>query len=74
MSDKTFHVTSEDVRKLEAQESKYHGGKTPKDSDVSALKVRLHCNPKATLLSHASNTVFISLTSTRNHSVSNLHN
>lgn len=53
MSDKTFHVTSEDVRKLEAQESKYHDGKTPKDSDVSALKVRLHCNPKPTL-SHPS--------------------
>lgn len=39
MSDKTFGVTSEDIRSLEAQESKYHDGKTPKDSDVSALKV-----------------------------------
>jgi len=40
MSEATYHVTSEDVRKLEAQESKFHDGKTPKDSDVSALKVR----------------------------------
>ena len=39
MSDKTFGVTSEEVRTLESQESKYHDGKTPKDSDVSALKV-----------------------------------
>ncbi|KEF57484.1 uncharacterized protein A1O9_05401 [Exophiala aquamarina CBS 119918] len=38
MSEQTYHVTSEDVRKLEAQESKYHDGKTPQDSDVSALK------------------------------------
>jgi len=38
MSDKTFHVTSEDVRKLESKDSKYHGGQTPKDSDASALK------------------------------------
>ncbi|RVX70931.1 hypothetical protein B0A52_06088 [Exophiala mesophila] len=38
MSDKTFGVTSEEVRTLESQESKYHDGKTPKDSDVSALK------------------------------------
>lgn len=39
MSDKTFHVTSEDLRKQEAQEAKYHGGQIPKDSDVSAMKV-----------------------------------
>jgi hypothetical protein len=39
MSDKTFHVTSEDVRKLESKDSKFHGGQTPKDSDASALKV-----------------------------------
>jgi hypothetical protein len=38
MSDKTFHVTSEDVRKLESKDSKFHGGQTPKDSDASALK------------------------------------
>lgn len=39
MSDKTFHVTSEDLRKAEAQEAKYNAGQTPKDSDVSAMKV-----------------------------------
>ncbi|EXJ77207.1 hypothetical protein A1O3_10365 [Capronia epimyces CBS 606.96] len=38
MSEQTFHTTSEDVRKLEAKESKFHDGKTPKDSDTSALK------------------------------------
>ncbi|KAK5070413.1 hypothetical protein LTS08_007793 [Lithohypha guttulata] len=38
MSDKTYHVTSEDLRKAEAQEAKFHGGQTPKDSDVSAMK------------------------------------
>lgn len=39
MSDQTFHVTSEDVRKMEAKEAKFHDGKTPKDSDTSAMKV-----------------------------------
>ena len=39
MTDKTFHVNSEDLRGQEARESKFHGGKTPKDSDVSAMKV-----------------------------------
>jgi len=38
MSDKTFHITSEDIRKLESKDSKYHAGQTPKDSDASALK------------------------------------
>jgi len=38
MSEQTFHTTSEDVRKLEAKQSKFNDGKTPKDSDVSALK------------------------------------
>lgn len=38
MSDQTFHVTSEDLRKAEAHEAKYHGGQIPKDSDVSAMK------------------------------------
>jgi hypothetical protein len=41
MSEETFHVTSEDLRKIESRESKSHGGKTPRDSDVSALKVTL---------------------------------
>ena len=44
MSDQTFHVTSEDLRKAEAHESKYHGGQIPKDSDVSAMKV---CDPQS---------------------------
>ena len=39
MSDSTFHVTGEDVRKMEAKESKFHDGKTPADSDTSAMKV-----------------------------------
>lgn len=39
MSENTFNVTSEDVRNLEAKQSKFNDGKTPKDSDVSALKV-----------------------------------
>lgn len=39
MSDKTFHVTGEDIRKLESEEAKVHGGNVPKDSNVSALKV-----------------------------------
>ncbi|KAJ9613946.1 hypothetical protein H2200_002082 [Cladophialophora chaetospira] len=38
MTDKTFHVTGEDVRKIESQESKFHGGQIPKDSDTAALK------------------------------------
>ncbi|KAJ9501615.1 hypothetical protein LTR99_003904 [Exophiala xenobiotica] len=38
MSESTFHVTGEDVRKMESKESKFHDGKTPKDSDASALK------------------------------------
>jgi len=38
MSDQTFHVTGEDVRKMESKESKFHDGKTPKDSDTSAMK------------------------------------
>ncbi|KAI5820351.1 hypothetical protein BZA77DRAFT_105194 [Pyronema omphalodes] len=38
MSEKTFHKTSEDLRKMESRESKRHGGKTPADSDASILK------------------------------------
>ena len=42
MSSNNFNVTAEDVRKLEAQEAKYHGGKPPsmaEGSDAAALKV-----------------------------------
>ncbi|EXJ54378.1 hypothetical protein A1O7_09717 [Cladophialophora yegresii CBS 114405] len=38
MSEQTFHVTGEDVRKMESKESKFHGGEVPKDSDTSAMK------------------------------------
>ncbi|OCT48441.1 hypothetical protein CLCR_11298 [Cladophialophora carrionii] len=38
MSDQTYHVTGEDVRKIESKESKFHGGQVPKDSDTAALK------------------------------------
>ncbi|KAK5053354.1 hypothetical protein LTR84_002328 [Exophiala bonariae] len=38
MSENTFHVTSEEVRDLESKQAKFTDGKTPKDSDVSALK------------------------------------
>jgi hypothetical protein len=38
MSNKTFNVTSEDVRKMESKESKYHGGNIPKDSETAAMK------------------------------------
>jgi hypothetical protein len=39
MTDETYHVASEDLRKWESRESKSHDGKTPKESDVSAMKV-----------------------------------
>jgi len=38
MSENTYNITGEDVRKMESQESKYHGGNVPKDSDASAMK------------------------------------
>ncbi|MCJ1254892.1 hypothetical protein MMC24_002708 [Lignoscripta atroalba] len=37
-TDETFHMTKEDVRKLESRESKAHGGNIPKDSESSLLK------------------------------------
>src|SRR4051794_17161446 len=49
MSEKTFHVTQEDLRKMESKESKSHGGITPKNSDTSALKAS--SSPLGTLLS-----------------------
>jgi len=39
MTEKTFHLTSEDIRKMESREAKQHGGNVPKDSDASILKV-----------------------------------
>lgn len=38
-TDKTFGITGEDVRKVEAKESKFHDGKNPSDSESAALKV-----------------------------------
>jgi len=38
MTDATYHVTSEDLRKMESRESRKHHGKTPADSDPSLLK------------------------------------
>ncbi|KAI9803079.1 MAG: hypothetical protein M1833_001149 [Piccolia ochrophora] len=37
-TEETYHYTKEDVRKLEARESKLHGGNVPADSEVSHLK------------------------------------
>lgn len=46
MSENTYHITGEDVRKMESRESKSHGGNVPKDSDVSAIKVcYFNCEP-----------------------------
>ncbi|EME48723.1 hypothetical protein DOTSEDRAFT_30116 [Dothistroma septosporum NZE10] len=38
MSDHPFHVTKEDVRKVEQQASKLAGGDVPADSDAAALQ------------------------------------
>jgi len=38
MSESTYYVISEDLHKMESRESKLHGGITPKESEVSALK------------------------------------
>jgi hypothetical protein len=39
MSESTFHTTIQDLRKPESHVSHAHGGKTPKDSNISAMKV-----------------------------------
>lgn len=39
MTENTFHRVKEDIRKPESRLSGFHRGKTPADSDVSALKV-----------------------------------
>ncbi|KAJ6109176.1 hypothetical protein N7486_001410 [Penicillium sp. IBT 16267x] len=38
MSEATFHTTREQLRKPESKVSRSHGGKTPRDSDVSMMK------------------------------------
>ncbi|PGH11539.1 hypothetical protein AJ79_04796 [Helicocarpus griseus UAMH5409] len=37
-TEKTFHTTKEDIRKAEAAVAGSHGGKLPKDTDISAMK------------------------------------
>ena len=39
-TDETFHLTKEDVRKMESRESAAHGGKVPQDSQAAAMQVR----------------------------------
>lgn len=39
-ADSTYHTSKEELKKAEAKEADRHGGKIPKDSDVSQLKVR----------------------------------
>ncbi|CAK45632.1 hypothetical protein AAWM_05678 [Aspergillus awamori] len=38
MSEQTFHTTTQDIRKPESHVSQAHDGKTPKNSNVSAMK------------------------------------
>lgn len=38
-AENTYHVTKEDVRKAESEESRKHGGQVPADSDASVMKV-----------------------------------
>lgn len=38
MSENTYNVTGEDIRKMESKESKFHGGNVPKDSETAAMK------------------------------------
>ncbi|BCR97100.1 uncharacterized protein AKAW2_30419A [Aspergillus luchuensis] len=38
MSEQTFHTTIQDIRKPESHASHAHDGKTPKNSNVSAMK------------------------------------
>lgn len=55
MTEKTFHLTSEDIRKMESREAKQHGGNVPKDSDASILKVfSLPASSCASLIDHDS--------------------
>lgn len=42
MSEQTFHTTTQDIRKPESHVSQAHDGKTPKNSNVSAMKVIFH--------------------------------
>lgn len=39
MSDQTYHMTRQDLRKTESRIAAQHGGNPPADCDVSAMKV-----------------------------------
>ena len=39
MTENTYHVTRQDLRKTESRVAQQHGGKVPANSDVSAMKV-----------------------------------
>lgn len=41
MTDKTFYLTREDLRKSESRSSQLHDGRTPGDANVSTLKVSI---------------------------------
>lgn len=45
MTDQTFHLTREDIRKLESRESRRYHGQVPADADSSILKVTLPLLP-----------------------------
>jgi len=38
MSDKTFYTTTEDIRTMQSEESKKHGGEIPKGSDAAIMQ------------------------------------
>lgn len=38
-TEETFHLTKEDVRKIEQREGKAHGGDIPGDSNAAGLQV-----------------------------------
>lgn len=42
MSVNPLGITGEDLRKAESKEAQFNDGKTPKDSDVSVMKVKSH--------------------------------
>ena len=52
MSDQTFQMTKEDVKKQEARESRAHGGDVPAGSEASMKKVITTPKPLPTLTSH----------------------
>lgn len=45
MTDATFHITKDQIRKPESHVSRAHKGRTPANSNVSAMKVRFIVSP-----------------------------